>query len=339
MKTLGKSFAVLACVVLVSVVAWGQLLTEDFNYTGSTALLGQGGWTITGSSTVNALTVGNSGLTYTGYAGSAIGNSIPLANNGQDAYVAFTSQNSGSVYASLLANVSAAQTGDYFFHFGQSLGTTTLFFGRLYVRLADNANLTFGIAKSSAVAGSPTYSDSIYTLNTTYLIVVKYTFNTGTTTDDEVRLFVFSDPTLPGAEPGTATVGPITTSQTDATALVEINLRQGTSNSAATVVVDGIRVGTSWNDAPLPVQFTSFYALAKRVTAELRWSTATEVSNYGFEIERRSISVGDWSKIGFVAGAGTSTSPRDYSYVDGNLSPGRYAYRIKHIDNDGTFQY
>jgi len=44
-------------------------------------------------------------------------------------------------------------------------------------------------------------------------------------------------------------------------------------------------------------------------------------------------------KVGFVEGAGTSTSPRQYSLADKDLAPGRYAYRIKQIDMNGSFQY
>ena len=87
----------------------------------------------------------------------------------------------------------------------------------------------------------------------------------------------------------------------------------------------------------LPVEMVSFTATANRTNAELHWSTATEVNNYGFEIERRQTST--WTKVGFVAGAGTSNAPHDYSYTDNNLSPGRYVYRIKQTDNNGTFSY
>ena len=73
----------------------------------------------------------------------------------------------------------------------------------------------------------------------------------------------------------------------------------------------------------------------------LNWSTATETNNYGFEVERRIIgeTADRWNTIGFVASAGTSNSPHEYSYSDNNLSPGRYAYRIKEIDLDGSFKY
>ncbi|MGB2869679.1 MAG: T9SS type A sorting domain-containing protein [Bacteroidota bacterium] len=90
---------------------------------------------------------------------------------------------------------------------------------------------------------------------------------------------------------------------------------------------------------PLPVQLVSFSVIANRLSSQLSWSTATETNNYGFDIERRIVGSADWTKVGFVAGAGTSTAKRDYTYEDGNLAPGRYAYRIKQVDQDGTFKY
>ncbi|HLF20843.1 MAG TPA: T9SS type A sorting domain-containing protein [Bacteroidota bacterium] len=101
-----------------------------------------------------------------------------------------------------------------------------------------------------------------------------------------------------------------------------------------------------WNErsSELPVQISFFNATSRDLNVELRWSTATEENNYGFEIERRSISnvqqgMSSWEKVGFIAGAGTSSSPKEYRYLDANLPAGRYVYRIKQIDNDGTFRY
>jgi len=91
------------------------------------------------------------------------------------------------------------------------------------------------------------------------------------------------------------------------------------------------------NSNILPVELIAFTATANRMNADLHWSTATEVNNYGFEIQRRQTA--DWAKVDFVAGAGTSNAPRDYSYTDNNLSAGRYTYRLKQIDRDGTFSY
>ena len=44
-------------------------------------------------------------------------------------------------------------------------------------------------------------------------------------------------------------------------------------------------------------------------------------------------------KIGFVAGSGTTTESRSYSFVDNSLPVGSYSYRLKQIDYDGTFEY
>jgi hypothetical protein len=90
----------------------------------------------------------------------------------------------------------------------------------------------------------------------------------------------------------------------------------------------------------LPVQISSFAAVMDYRNARLSWSTASETNNHGFEIERRPVGGnGTWAKVGFVPGAGTSTSPREYSYVDANVPPGRYAYQLKQIDTDGKFTY
>lgn len=97
-------------------------------------------------------------------------------------------------------------------------------------------------------------------------------------------------------------------------------------------------------DPALPVGLTSFTASANQHDVELLWQTATEVNNYGFEIERRNVrnvngGIQTWTKAGFVEGHGTSNTPKEYSFTDEKLSPGRYAYRIKQIDLNGSFTY
>jgi len=94
----------------------------------------------------------------------------------------------------------------------------------------------------------------------------------------------------------------------------------------------------------LPVEMVSFIAEAEGQDIRLRWSTATEVNNYGFEVERRTVNsnqsaVNSWRKIGFVKGNGTSNVMQSYSYMDVSLSSGTFAYRLKQIDNEGTFKY
>lgn len=92
---------------------------------------------------------------------------------------------------------------------------------------------------------------------------------------------------------------------------------------------------------PLPVQLSSFTASVKESSVYLSWRTETEVRNYGFEIEK---SFGaeqqeKWNKIGFVPGRGNSNSPNDYYFRDNKIKVGKYHYRLKQIDSDGTFIY
>ncbi len=130
-------------------------------------------------------------------------------------------------------------------------------------------------------------------------------------------------------------------------AVISITLNASATQVTSRLLANTGAVGISSN--VLPVELVAFTATANRTNADLHWSTATEVNNYGFEIERKPLGFavspftkwdqGGFQKVGFVAGAGTSNSPRDYSYTDKNLSPGHYAYRIKQIDNSGSFAY
>lgn len=104
----------------------------------------------------------------------------------------------------------------------------------------------------------------------------------------------------------------------------------------------GIGVGESAVGA-LPVELTSFTAKQSVNGVELCWVTATEVSNYGFDIERAYLSVQNsgtiWTKIGFIIGHGNSNSPKDYSFVDNKPLSEKSQYRLKQIDNNGAFKY
>jgi endonuclease I len=89
----------------------------------------------------------------------------------------------------------------------------------------------------------------------------------------------------------------------------------------------------------LPVELNSFNAKVSGKNVELTWSTAAEINNYGFNVERTSVRSSNWEVIGFVGGAGNSNSPKEYSFVDDNLQRGKFSYRLKQIDNDGKFSY
>jgi hypothetical protein len=91
-------------------------------------------------------------------------------------------------------------------------------------------------------------------------------------------------------------------------------------------------------DEPVPVELTSFTALVYESDVTLSWITATELNNSGFNVERRNGNE-SWSNIGFVKGHGTTTEKQSYTFVDENLVSGIYNYRLKQIDNNGSFEY
>ena len=88
----------------------------------------------------------------------------------------------------------------------------------------------------------------------------------------------------------------------------------------------------------IPVELASFKASVSSNDVKLIWTTATETNNQGFQIERRKTQ-DEWNSIGFVNGNGTTTEPQAYSFIDGNIASGKYQYRLKQIDYDGTFEY
>lgn len=89
---------------------------------------------------------------------------------------------------------------------------------------------------------------------------------------------------------------------------------------------------------PLPVEITTFTAKVEKNNITLKWITATEVKNFGWEVER-SQNNKDWIKVGFIQGSGNSNSPRNYNFSDKDLTTGKYIYRLKQIDTDGEFSY
>jgi len=87
--------------------------------------------------------------------------------------------------------------------------------------------------------------------------------------------------------------------------------------------------------AVIPVELTSFHANVENNKVLLDWATATELNNKGFFVERKS-SKDKFNSVAFIQGSGTSTDRHSYSYVDNNLEPGKYFYRLKQVDLDGT---
>jgi hypothetical protein len=94
----------------------------------------------------------------------------------------------------------------------------------------------------------------------------------------------------------------------------------------------------------MPVELVSFIAETNKDIVNLSWKTATEIENAGFDIERSKVKSQtsdnfEWENIGFVKGSGNSNSLKEYSFQDKSSKFGKYQYRLKQINTDGTFEY
>ncbi|WP_337871971.1 S8 family serine peptidase [Ignavibacterium sp.] len=89
----------------------------------------------------------------------------------------------------------------------------------------------------------------------------------------------------------------------------------------------------------IPVELAGFSAKNDRDNVIIQWQTATETNNQGFELQRRLNGTESWTVAGYVSGKGTTTERQDYQYIDKQLKAGRYIYRLKQIDLDGTIEY
>ena len=116
------------------------------------------------------------------------------------------------------------------------------------------------------------------------------------------------------------------------------------SDKTLAIATHGRGIFTTLIPSALPVELSQFTAkVLRNGGVQLNWRTETEVNNYGFEVERKlsseQLTVGNWENISFVEGHGNSNSPKEYEFIDDNVLSGKYAYRLKQIDNDGTFEY
>ena len=307
------------------------VLVEQFDYPVGDSLVSHG-W-INHSGTGFFIFIVPGSLTYPGYP--SAGNSIDITMGGgsrEDVHKELLVPiNTGAAYAAFLVQVDSASTDDtYFFHFDDIFGSFN-YRGRVFVRDDGAGNLQFGLSKASTSTIS--WSTAL-NYGQTYLLVLKYEIVTDVTgSDDIVKLYINPDVLLP--EPGVPDLESTDTA-TD-TQIGTVLIRQGFVTGESFLTLDEFRVGDSWFDV-VPVELVSFNALVDDNNVTLKWITATELNNSGFEVER-ALSGSEFEKIGFIPGHGTSTETHSYSFVDQSLTAGSYSYRLKQVDLDGTYEY
>lgn len=140
--------------------------------------------------------------------------------------------------------------------------------------------------------------------------------------------YPYSDPRNVTAERGSAQNSDLTG---DGQKHMGILWNHGQDDSA-TAFFDDIYVTDPGRN--LPVEFASFNVTADGGAARLRWETATETQNAGFEVQRATEH--GFESLDFVEGAGTTTESTQYTYTTEGLTPGRHTFRLKQVDLDGS---
>lgn len=139
-------------------------------------------------------------------------------------------------------------------------------------------------------------------------------------------------------------VGVVPTKPTPVSNIFHAVAVNSVNDSLKVYVVGGYDVASQYTDVfeyigcgdlpVIPVELTLFTATKLGNDIDLRWQTATEQNNMGFDIERSADNI-SFTKIGFVNGYGTTTEPMSYSFVDENVY-GTLYYRLRQVDFDGT---
>ena len=256
-----------------------SLFQDGFNYTSGGNLYGNGNWNMGYS--YSYITVGSGSLTYPGVTGiSPSGNAAAIAANHNagtssspfwTASTFGTAANSGTVYASFLLNYTGITSPANYTFMGM---LTTAGNGGVFSNVADPIDLAEHATADSLgyTLGIRTYGQSatyygtsglwnnagapVLSLNTPYLIVMKYDF-----TAKKASLFI--NPSLTGGEPASiATTAAATSAAAD---LDQIYFRAagvqaaGGSVDSPPYLVDDVRVGTTWGDVivvPEPATLT-----------------------------------------------------------------------------------
>jgi pectin methylesterase-like acyl-CoA thioesterase len=147
----------------------------------------------------------------------------------------------------------------------------------------------------------------------------------------------------PGANQPSVLTDPQAATYTIANIFSKNNKGNGFSYAAnwtpALIYCDTTYVSHLFDYYPLPVELSNFTVESNGRNVLLKWNTSTEKNSASFEVQKKQANTETWNKIASVKAADLSNSPKYYSYTDKNAASGKYNYRLKMLDNDGTFNY
>ncbi len=104
--------------------------------------------------------------------------------------------------------------------------------------------------------------------------------------------------------------------------------------------VDDIKLATCPSGGPLPVEFLDVSAKQKGAGVTVNWSTASEINNKYYDVERSNDGGATWNIVSTIKSSGNNSSAtKRYSIFDPRPSAGANFYRIKQVDLDGQYKH
>jgi hypothetical protein len=360
MKTIATAFVFMCALTLLGTPALGQITITASDVTAQLAVGDSLAYRI--DKLTSSLNIGQLGLTSWDFSSLRTDSSLTLRSVVVSG-TPFTAQFPGAT--------NAFQTSFTYVFSGLPIPVTAYVYFKLsgnLLNLGEGANGTlFGLPGSAVIANIPgnVFYSLPMTLGTTwtstYLDTSVFSLNGGPIQETGVphRTSYVVDAYGPMTIPGGTVHDALRIKENDTTskgifvdyiflardgASVQVTAANTVQPVSGIIQVDP---STNWNPqmvaSPLPIQLASFNASQNTAGGGviLRWSTQSEVNNYGFEVQRGTVSGGNFVTVSgaVIPGHGTTTVPRDYSYADRSAQPGTWYYRLKQIDLDGAVHY
>lgn len=272
---------------------------EDFDYPEGT-LLTDVGWVAYCQPGINPVAVSATGLSFPGYALSNRGGAVRLMSAGEYVKHSFTTQDDASlpaeaIYASFMVAVDQQVSGEFL-----GLTSATATGKKVRVFINNTSPYHFGLSCGSS---TPTYTDGTYTAGKTYLVVLKYKVNDGSSCDDEISMYLF-DGAIPAEEPSTPVIGPLTDLALADNIPAQILLRQ--YDAGESITIDGIRIASDWLTA---VTYDNFAPLFSE-----KFPAVTAIKHNGFNLQ---VSLNEAGKVFYMVAPAGSQAPSSAEVIAG----------------------
>ena len=320
--------ATVATTVPASLASWGGLApAANTWYTLSATFDVQGTNLVVTNVSVNGVTAG---FTYPVVIGTAASypwiSSMRVAASADDLMDDFTIIRNPCIYGNVFHDKNGMN--DYYVN-GTGIGIASG--TQLYVVLVNGSG---NVVKSVAVAADGTYSISNVTPGnyTTRLCTSAGTVGNPAPAASLPALWANTGENI-GAGAGSDGVNNGT--------MLAVNPTAGTRLTGASPVLTnstGVLINFGINFGPLPVTLVSFTAAKQEKNVLLKWTTATEIDNDYFIIERSS-NGNNWETISQMPTQGNGSNLQYYQGKDMTPLSGVNFYRLKQVDIDGKFVY